>query len=1543
MASRDTGDPGIQGWTIFLDSNANGTLDAGEVFTETDIEGNYIFNGLLPGQYTVSEVQLAGWTQTTPLPSTVGVDISTAGSTIVMESLGCGCGGNWATSTGPAVIDYGVLSINTALDTVGITGLRAQPGYATLDGRGVSTVVIDTGIDLNHSFFGPDLNSDGISDRIIYQYDFANGDNDASDVNGHGSHIASLIGAQDALYKGVAPGTDIIALKVFDDSGRGYFSYLEQALQWVIANHDTYHVGVVNLSLGDGGNWIDDFSRYGLGDEFAALAQTDVIVIAAAGNNYLQFGRMGVAYPASDPAVISVGATWAADFGGPWTVYTGATNYSTGVDQIAAFSQRDTALLDTFVPGARFNGANANGGIQTMQGTSQASAFASGAAALAQQIAWQTLGRGLTTGEFADLLRSTGDLITDGDDEIDNVVNTGLQYPRLNFEKLAARIATLGTVTPGGGSTGGTGGGGSVNLSQQAADGVHNVTLVAGGVSSGLDFGNFKLGEINGTVFDDLNGDGILNGSEAGLQSWIVFLDSNKNGLADTDEASVHTNVNGHYSFANLGPVSQRVALVKPDGWTHTTASFFDVTVNSGQIVTDNFGVKVTTSNTAPVAVADTLGATEDTTVNYTALQLLGNDSDADGNSLSIASVAQGSNGFVVLNGDGTVTFTLLANFNGVADFSYIATDGTDLSNSALVTVNVAAVNDAPVAVADTLSATEDTPVTFTAVQLLGNDTDVENDSLTIASVAQGSNGFVVLNSNGSVTFTPAANFTGVADFSYIATDGTDLSNSATVTVNVAAAGNTAPVAVDDTLTATEDTSFTYTALQLLGNDTDADGNNLAIASVTSGSNGTAALNQDGTVTFTPNADFNGAANFSYTATDGALTSNSATVTVNVTAVNDAPVAVADTLSATEDTPVTYTAVQLLGNDTDVENDSLTIASVAQGSNGFVVLNSNGSVTFTPAANFNGVADFSYIATDGTDLSNSAKVTVNVTAVNDAPVAVADTLSATEDTPVTYTAVQLLGNDTDVENDSLTIASVAQGSNGTVVLNGNGSVTFTPAANFNGVADFSYIATDGIDLSNSATVTVNVTAVNDAPVAVADTLSATEDTPVTYTAAQLLGNDTDVENDSLTIASVAQGSNGTVVLNSNGTLTFTPAANFNGVADFSYIATDGTDLSNSATVTVNVTAVNDAPVAVADTLSATEDTPVTYTAAQLLGNDTDVENDSLTIASVAQGSNGTVVLNSNGTVTFTPAANFNGVADFSYIATDGIDLSNSATVTVNVAAAGNTAPVAVDDTLTATEDTPFTYTALQLLGNDTDADGNNLAIASVTSGSNGTAALNLDGTVTFTPNADFNGAANFSYTATDGALTSNSATVTVNVTAVNDAPVAVADTLSATEDTPVIYTAAQLLGNDTDVEHDSLTIASVAQGSNGTVVLNSDGTVTFTPDANFNGVADFSYVASDGTDLSNSATVTVNVAAVPDYLTVSSFNATATGFHVQFNHAFNPTVINLYGAADQPADVVLTGQYRCCQRLAGYGCQSRRLYLHQDRWCAGGRQLQRHP
>ena len=284
----------------------------------------------------------------------------------------------------------------------------------------------------------------------------------------------------------------------------------------------------------------------------------------------------------------------------------------------------------------------------------------------------------------------------------------------------------------------------------------------------------------------------------------------------------------------------------------------------------------------------------------------------------------------------------------------------------------------------------------------------------------------------------------------------------------------------------------------------------------------------------------------------------------------------------------------LVANDTDVDGDTLTVTAVnATASTHGTVSLISGQITYTPDANFNGPVSFGYTIADGHGGTATGTVNVNVAPVNDNPVANNDTLVATENTPVIYTAAQLLGNDADVDNTNaqLTIASVTSGTGGTAVLNGDGTVTFTPNANFNGAASFSYTASDGSATSNTATVTVNVTAVNHAPVANDDTLAATEDTPVIYTAAQLLGNDADVDSNPLTIASVTSGTGGTAVLNGDGTVTFTPTANFNGAASFTYTATDSLATSNIATVTVNVAPVNDTPVANDDAMSTNEDTP----------------------------------------------------------------------------------------------------------------------------------------------------------------------------------------------------------------------------------------------------------------------------------------------------------------------------------------------------------------
>jgi RNAse (barnase) inhibitor barstar len=463
---------GLAGWTIYLDANGNGLFDSGETNTITNANGSYSFSGLTPGNYTVAQVVQPGWTQTYPR-----VTVSTKAADVELFSPDIKLAESATISSATA---------KSVIRLIDLQGLWQNPQFANIKGGGLSTVVIDTGIDLNHPFFGPDGDGNGIADRIVYQYDFADNDTDASDRTGHGSHVAS-IAAQ------IAPDANLIVLKVFKDSSTGSFAYLEKALQWVNQNVSTYNIASVNLSLGDGLNWNSANSRYGIGDELTAISAQNVIVAAAAGNNYYQnSGDPGLAYPAADPNTISVGALWSGDFGGPQRFGNGAIDYTTAIDRIASFSQRDQNQLDIFAPGIFISGANATGGTQSLGGTSQATPFVSGIAVLAQQIALEKLGRKLNVAEFRQLLATSSFTVKDGDDENDNVANTGFSYPQIDLLNLANEVAKfngIGTIEDGN-NTNTNGTGTALPTISGAQILTHLVTLKSGQIVTDKNFGS---------------------------------------------------------------------------------------------------------------------------------------------------------------------------------------------------------------------------------------------------------------------------------------------------------------------------------------------------------------------------------------------------------------------------------------------------------------------------------------------------------------------------------------------------------------------------------------------------------------------------------------------------------------------------------------------------------------------------------------------------------------------------------------------------------------------------------------------------------------------------------------------------------------------------------------------------------------------------------------------------------------------------------------------------------------------------------------------
>jgi len=323
---------------------------------------------------------------------------------------------------------------------INLDDFKNDARFTAFDGSGYATVIIDTGIDLNHPYFGPDADNNGVSDRIVYSYDFSgNDDPDATDFDGHGSNVASIVASSDATNPGMAPGANIIALKVFPDGGGGAsFGDIEQALQWVATNAAAYNIVSVNMSLG-AGNY-SSVTTGPLTSVMASVVAQGVIIVSASGNDFYEYeSQQGVGYPSADPNSLSVGAVYDANIG-QVSYGGGATAFTTAADRITPFSQRSASLTTIFAPGAPITGANESGGTVAMHGTSQASPHISGIAVLAQQMANQYLGRRLTQNEFATLMNVTGDTIVDGDDENDNVTNTGLSFRRVNVFALAEAL-----------------------------------------------------------------------------------------------------------------------------------------------------------------------------------------------------------------------------------------------------------------------------------------------------------------------------------------------------------------------------------------------------------------------------------------------------------------------------------------------------------------------------------------------------------------------------------------------------------------------------------------------------------------------------------------------------------------------------------------------------------------------------------------------------------------------------------------------------------------------------------------------------------------------------------------------------------------------------------------------------------------------------------------------------------------------------------------------------------------------------------------------
>lgn len=722
--------------------------------------------------------------------------------------------------------------------------------------------------------------------------------------------------------------------------------------------------------------------------------------------------------------------------------------------------------------------------------------------------------------------------------------------------------------------------------------------------------------------------------------------------------------------------------------YSDCTVSVTDATGNvSSALTLSSFEIDLTAPTVTEVIAV--VSPANDATPNVTI-------SSSSAGTLAVGGSCGSGNEGAIAAGNTTITLTQADNSTGLADGAYndcnvLVTDAAgNASTSVTLTAFIVDVTapsvvtnsgqtldkDATGIVANTdLAATDNNSsaaeILFTLVAAPPNGS-LNNNGISIGSggtFTQGDidNNRITYNHDGSETTSDAFTFT-VSDSLGNVNDngGSNFTYSVTIT-----SVNDAPIAGDDAEVTNEDAAL---MVAVLANDSDSD-NALNAASVTivsAVSNGSTAVNTaSGVITYTPDDNFNGDDSFTYTVEDvSGLVSNVATVSITVIPQNDPPVAVADLVGTNINTLV---SIDVAANDTDIDDgdvvDPTTIAIGVVG-NGSAVLNgATNQVDYTPNTGFTGTEIFTYTIKDSTGAtSNAATVSVNVVDPNILPTAQNDSASTAEDTPIELT---VLSNDSDTDGSIVasTVAVMTLASNGTTTVNTvTGSITYTPNENFNGSDSFTYtVQDDAGGTSNEATVTLTITSVNDAPVLNNDVVVLQEDNSLNI---NVLGNDTDVDG---TIASnsvviVTAPVQGSVIVNAtSGVITYTPAVNYSGEDSFSYSAADELGaIGNTATVSLTVDSVNDAPLANDDTAEVLTQHDIVI---DVFSNDIDVDGtlDASSVVIVSAPSLGSLLNNNDGTVTYTPTGVGAGNDSFTYTVEDDQGReSNIATVDITI-------------------------------------------------------------------------------------------------------------------------------------------------------------------------------------------------------------------------------------------------------------------------------------
>lgn len=918
----------------------------------------------------------------------------------------------------------------------------------------------------------------------------------------------------------------------------------------------------------------------------------------------------------------------------------------------------------------------------------------------------------------------------------------------------------------------------------------------------------------------------------ATLTMYVIFLNDAPQANDDTFNAELNSTRTFNLRLNDVEPDNEIMLfymVVPPANGTATlsvTTGVVNYTPNNGYTGPDFFTyqacdpcfvcnqaavtVNVLPANASPVFTPVSLNATEDQQLSGS---LAGFVSDADNDNLTFGLITNSPNGSVSLQPNGNFTFTPQANFSGLTSFFIQACDIVGQCATAVVAVNVAAVNDSPIAQNDTFTGSEDTAVNGSVNT---NDSDIDSSPLNYTVVTPPASGSLNLASNGAFTYNPPANQSGNYSFTYQVCDNQNACATATVSLTIQPV-NDQPVAVADFFTTTEDNVLSGT----VANDIDIDSPSLSYTYLSGLANGSIEMNSNGTFSYFPNENWSGIETATYTVCDNQNACSNGTFQITVNYVNDAPNVVNESFSTNEDTPISG---NLSINDDAQGEGTLTYSLASIVEHGEITILPNGTFTYTPAADWFGTETINYSGCNSNNACDGGTLTITVQAVNDAPVCTDATINLNEDASL---AVELaLVNDVDNSSFSTTLDASP---NGQVTLNGTINFLYIPTTHYFGEDTFSVTYCDAANLCCTATVSATIDAINDAPSTAAGEADVNEDSTLNGS----LPASNDVDHSNLQYELVTAPMNGEVLVNPDGTFTYSPDNNYNGIDAFTFSVCDPLDACDAAVMTINVESINDLPIVADESNVCPSDLNISGSVA---ANDSDVESENLAYSIVSVSGPGSIDLNENGTYTFYPAAL--GLTTVVYSACDEDGGCTNGTLTIETIEI-NTAPIANEGSFTAYEDTDFSTSIVDLVE---DGEGGDLQFSLISGDANATIALSTSGVLELIGNSNYYGPIELSYEVCDNGNLCATSTITIEIEPVNDAPIGSSLEILGYQDQSAT---ADLNVNISDDGEGPYSFELIETNFDGDVELSSNGILTLNPSPYVMGIYSITYAVCD--------------------------------------------------------------------------------------------------